>query len=222
MRTAADENYLKEIYTLELDHNHVTTSMLAERFGCSSATVTGMLKKLANLQWVMYEPYQGVTLTGVGREIAMEVIRHHRLIETYLSQALDIPWDRVHDEADRLEHVLSEYLEERIDELLGHPSFDPHGSPIPTHDGIIQDSGRLRLVDLAEGALAEILEVNDHDPNLLALLDKRNLRPKTRLQVIEVEPIDRLIKIRAAGVEHVLGKTTASQIIVRLLAEQDF
>ncbi len=222
MRTAADENYLKEIYTLELDHNHVTTSMLADRLGCSPATVTGMLKKLANLQWVVYEPYQGVTLTEVGREIAMEVIRHHRLIETYLSQALNIPWDRVHDEADKLEHVLSEYLEERIDELLGHPSFDPHGSPIPTHDGIIQDSGRLRLVDLPEGARAEILEVNDHDPNLLALLDKRNLRPNTRLQVIEVEPIDRLIKIRSAGVEHVLGKTTASQIIVRLLAEENF
>jgi DtxR family Mn-dependent transcriptional regulator len=221
MRTEADENYLKEIYALELDYERATTSMLADRLGCSPATVTGMLKKLANLHWVVYEPYQGVTLTEVGREIALEVIRHHRLIETYLAQALHIPWDRVHDEADRLEHALSEYLEERIDELLGHPSFDPHGSSIPTHDGIIRDSGRMRLVDLPVGAVAEIQEVDDHDAHLLALLDKHHLRPSSRLQVIEIEPIDGLVKIQASGEQHVLGKISASQIIVRTLPEAE-
>jgi DtxR family Mn-dependent transcriptional regulator len=219
MRTEADENYLKEIYALELDHERATTSMLAERLRCSPATVTGMLKKLAHLHWVVYEPYQGVTLTDVGREIALEVIRHHRLIETYLAQALNIPWDRVHEEADRLEHVLSEYLEERIDELLGHPTFDPHGSSIPTHEGIIKNTGRIRLVDLPEGALAEILEVDDHDSSLLALLDKYHLHPNARIQVIEVEPVDGLIKIRAFGEQHVLGKHSASQIIVHKLPE---
>ncbi len=96
-----------------------------------------MLKKLANLEWVVYEPYRGVTLTETGRAIALEVIRHHRLLETYLHQALNIPWERVHEEADRLEHALSEYLEERIDELLGHPTLDPHGSPIPSLNGQI-------------------------------------------------------------------------------------
>ncbi len=221
MRTEADENYLKEIYTLELDHERVSTSMLADRFGCSPATVTGMLKKLANLRWVVYEPYQGVTLTEVGREIALEVIRHHRLIETYLAQALNIPWDRVHEEADRLEHVLSEYLEERIDELLGHPTFDPHGSSIPTHDGVIKDSGRIRLVDLPEGARAEILEVDDHDSSLLALLDKYHLHPHTRIEVIEVEPVDGLIKIKAFGEQYTLGKHSASQIIVHRPADED-
>src|SRR5512146_806134 len=148
MRTEADENYLKEIYTLQLDHAPVSTSALADRLGYSSATVTGMLKKLASLHWVIYEPYQGVTLTETGRAIALEVIRHHRLIETYLAQALNIPWDRVHAEADRLEHALSEYLEERIDDLLGHPSFDPHGSPIPTPEGSIQPLDRRPLSTL--------------------------------------------------------------------------
>jgi DtxR family Mn-dependent transcriptional regulator len=219
MRTIAEENYLKEIYTLELDHDHVTTSMLAERLGYSPATITGMLKKLATLQWVVYEPYQGVTLTETGQAIALEVIRHHRLIETYLAQALNIPWDRVHDEAEKLEHVLSEYLEERIDELLGHPSVDPHGSPIPSHNGEIQDSGRVRLSDLSSGDYAEIVEVDDHDPKLLARLDALHLHPKTRLQVIEVEPIDRLIKIRVSREIHTLGQNTTGQILVRRLLD---
>jgi DtxR family Mn-dependent transcriptional regulator len=127
MKTEADENYLKEIYTLGLDHANITNSLLADRLGYSPSTITGQLKKLANLQWVVYEPYQGVTLTETGRAIALEVIRHHRLIETYLAQALNIPRDRVNEEAEKLEHALSEYLEERIDELLGHPSTDPHG-----------------------------------------------------------------------------------------------
>jgi DtxR family Mn-dependent transcriptional regulator len=220
MRTETEENYLKEIYSLELDNDQVTTSMLADRLGCSPASVTGMIKKFANLQWVVYEPYQGVKLTNVGREIALEVIRHHRLIETYLAQALNLPWDRVHDEAEKLEHVLSEYLEERIDELLGHPSFDPHGSPIPTRDGLVTDVGRLRLTDLTKGSIAEILEINDRDPQLLVHLGKRNLRPGTTLKVVEVEPIDDLITVRSSGEEYVLGRKVASQIIVRKLAEK--
>jgi DtxR family transcriptional regulator, Mn-dependent transcriptional regulator len=220
MRTEADENYLKEIYTLGLDHTHITTSMLADRLGYSPATITGQLKKLAALQWVVYEPYQGVTLTSLGREIALEVIRHHRLIETYLSQALNLPWDRVHAEAERLEHALSENLEERIDEYLGHPSFDPHGSPIPTRQGQVFELGRLRLANLPEGATAEILEINDRDPQLLAFLDKRSLRPNTQLKVIEVEPIDGLVTIRTSEGEYVLGRITAGQIIVRKLDDE--
>ena len=217
MKTEADENYLKEIYNLELDHGQVTTSMLADRFGYSPATVTGMLKKLAGLKWVVYEPYQGVTLTDTGRAIALEVVRHHRLLETYLSQALNIPWDRVHEEAEKLEHVLSEYLEARIDELLGHPSVDPHGSPIPAPDGSIPETDRLRLAALPAGTSAEIVEVYDRDPKLLARLDALKLHPKTRLRVVDVEPLDGLITIQVLGETHVLGPATASQITVRLL-----
>jgi DtxR family transcriptional regulator, Mn-dependent transcriptional regulator len=218
MRTEADENYLKEIYILELDHGPVTTSRLAEQLGFSAPTITGMLKKLAKFQWVIYEPYQGVTLTHAGRAIALEVIRHHRLIETYLAQALNIPSDKVHEEAEKLEHVLSEYLEDRMDELLGHPSFDPHGSPIPSHDLSIQDSARPCLADLHIGAIAEIVEINDDDPQLLAYLAELDLHPRTHLQVIDKKSYDGLVTIRAAGKTHILGQASATQITVRLLS----
>ncbi|HVN55890.1 MAG TPA: metal-dependent transcriptional regulator [Anaerolineaceae bacterium] len=220
MRTETDENYLKEIYTLGLDHPLISTSLLASRLGYSPASITGQLKKLANLHWVVYEPYQGVTLTETGRAIALEVIRHHRLIETYLVRALDIPWDRVHEEAEKLEHALSEYLEERIDEMLGHPSVDPHGSPIPSRDGIVFDSNRLRLADLPKGAVADILEVNDRDPNFLGHLDKINLRPGTQFEVLDVEPFDGLITIRVSNQVHTLGQTSASQIFVKKREEK--
>ena len=217
MRTEAEENYLKEIYTMGLDHEHVTTSMLADRLGYSPATITGQLKKLAGLQWVMYEPYQGVTLTNAGRAIALEVIRHHRLIEAYLTQALNIPWDKVHAEAEILEHALSEYLEERIDNLLGHPTTDPHGSPIPSINGQILNPVRLRLADLSVGDRAEIVEVNDHNPELLTHLDQLKLYPLVQITVIAVEPIDGLITILASGQTHILGQTSARQIIVKRL-----
>jgi DtxR family Mn-dependent transcriptional regulator len=217
MRTEAEENYLKEIYTLELDYEHVTNSLLADAFGYSPATITGMLKKLANLDWVVYEPYRGVSLTETGRAIALEVIRHHRLLETYLTQELNIPWDRVHEEADRLEHVLSEDLEERIDELLGHPMLDPHGSPIPSLNGQILNPVRLHLSDLSVGDHAEIIEVNDHNPDLMTHLDQLKLYPFVQITVMAIEPIDGLITIQASGLIHILGQTSARQIIVKKL-----
>jgi DtxR family transcriptional regulator, Mn-dependent transcriptional regulator len=215
MRTETDENYLKEIYTLSLDNPQITTSLLAHRLGYSPATITGQLKKLANLQWVVYEPYQGVTLTDTGRAIALEVIRHHRLIETYLAQALNIPWDRVHEEAEKLEHALSEYLEERIDELLGHPSVDPHGAPIPTYDGMISNSNRLKLANLPKGAIAEVVEVNDRDPGFLIHLSRINLLPGTQFEVLDVETFDGLITLRISNQVQILGQTSANRILVK-------
>ncbi len=219
MTTRADENYLKETYALQLDHGHVTTSMLADRIGASAATVTGMLKKLAARHWVIYEPYKGVTLTESGRAIALEVIRHHRLLETYLVTALDIPWDRAHEEAERLEHVISEYLEDRIDEILGHPHVDPHGSPIPGADGTIRESERLRLADVEAGATVEIVEVGDRQPGLLRHLDELCLRPGARIEVLGVEPIDGLIRLQTGDSERVLGSTSARHIIVRVIGK---
>ena len=153
MQSAAVENYLKATYSLQLEHGQVTTSMLADRIGHAAPTVTGMLKKLASRKLVSYEPYQGVTLTKSGRAAALEVIRHHRLLETYLTRALGIPWDRVHDEAEKLEHVLSEYLEGHIDEYLGHPASDPHGSPIPSPDLFDQRAREIAIVRSACGIL---------------------------------------------------------------------
>jgi DtxR family Mn-dependent transcriptional regulator len=213
--TATDEDYLKAIYAIELDHDRAATSMLAERLGFSPATVTGQLKKLHEQGWIVYSPYRGASLTDTGRAIALEVLRHHRLIEAFLSHALKIPWDRVHDEAERLEHALSEYLEDRIDEYLGHPSVDPHGAPIPTRAGLVADSGRLRLGDLAVGEKAEIVEVSDRDSGLLAHLESIGLRPGTELSVLSVEPFDGLITIRTAEGSRTIGSTSAGQIIVR-------
>jgi DtxR family transcriptional regulator, Mn-dependent transcriptional regulator len=215
MITEADQNYLKEIYTLELDHQQVSTSMLAERFGFSPATVTGMLKKLSGRGWVAYEPYQGVTLTDNGRKIALEVVRHHRLLETYLARALDIPWDRLHEEAEKLEHVLSDYLESRIDEKLGHPTADPHGSPIPSLDGSIQSEDRLRLAGLAAGDQAEVVEVYDRDPELLARLKELGLVPGSSVTVEAIEPLDGLLTLKVGETRVVVGQTTASHVYVR-------
>jgi len=217
MRSIAEEDYLKETYALQLEHDTVTTSMLAERLGHSAPTVTSMFKKLASRKLVSYEPYQGVTLTKSGRTAALEVIRHHRLLETYLTRALGVPWERVHEEAEKLEHGLSEYLEGLIDEYLGHPANDPHGSPIPALDGSIKEPDRLRLSDLPAGSSAQVVEVGDHEPALLARLGEMHLGLETKLQVLEIEPVDGLVTVRVAGQKHILGQTAASQIIVRKL-----
>jgi len=216
MITETDENYLKETYNLQREHDRVTTSMLAERFGSSPATVTGMLKKLAEREWVSYEPYKGVTLTDAGRQIALEVIRHHRLIETFLNKTLGIPWDRVHEEAERLEHVLSEYLEDRIDEILGHPLIDPHGSPIPARGGDLNEEKQIRLVDVPEGSSVQIVEVSDRDADVLAHLDRLGIQLGTRLSVISVEPIDGLITIELNHRRFVIGRTSARHIFVKI------
>lgn len=211
----AEENYLKETYALQLDHKQVTTSMLADRIGHTAPTVTGMLKKLASRKWVVYEPYQGVKLTRSGRAAALGVIRRHRLLETFLSRTLGVPWDKVHDEAERLEHAISEYLEGRIDDFLGHPSNDPHGSPIPGPDGSIHEPTRLRLSDLLVGSSARIVEVDDREPGLLAHLSELCLGLETEVEIIAIEPVDRLMTIRVGGQDRILGRTAASQIIVR-------
>ncbi len=213
--TEADQNYLKEIYLLEQDQPLVSTSMLASRFSVSPATVTGMLKKLAGRGWVAYRPYKGVRLSDAGRAIALDVVRHHRLIETYLARGLDIPWDRLHDEAEKLEHVLSDYLEERIDASLGHPTSDPHGSPIPGPDGSVPEAARLRLADLEPGAEAEISEVDDRNPDVLSRIDSMGLYPGTRVKVLGTDPVDALITLSVAGQSFVLGPTTANHIYVK-------
>lgn len=217
MRTEADENYLKEIYALEQDHGQVTTSMLAERFGYSPATITGMLKKLALHGWVDYEPYQGVSLTESGRMIALGVIRRHRLLETYLVQVLKVPWERVHAEAERMEHTLSEYMEERIDEALGRPQFDPHGAPIPSVNGQVKNIERLRLSDLAAGEHAEIVEVPDRSPELLTYLNQLGLIPGIEITVVSIETIDGLVTLQTPSGTCTLGQTSANQVFIKKL-----
>src|SRR5689334_9124533 len=188
--TSAVEDYAKAIYALETRcHGAVSTNAIAERLNVSAGSASGMLKKLGELGLVDDVPYRGVSLTADGRKVALEVIRHHRLLERYLAEELGVPWDRVHDEAEVLEHVLSEELEQLIAEKLGNPTTDPHGDPIPTADLELPDprSG-VALEDLEPGARGRFTRVSDADPEMLRWLAQRCVRPGDELEVLDKQP----------------------------------
>lgn len=214
MHTQAVEDYLKTIYDLARMEGRVTTSALAERLGVAPASVTGMVKKLAAMNLLTHEPYRGVQLTEAGRKIALEVIRHHRLIERYLHEALGVPWDQVHDEAERMEHVISEELEARMDEALGFPTTDPHGAPIPTPDLTIEEPDHPPLASLEAGQAAVVAEVSDHDPALLRYVGELGLYPETPLEVLAVAPFDGPLTVRVEGAERTVGRQAARYILV--------
>lgn len=178
------EDYVKAIYRLGEANARVTTQSLAEKVGVAPASVTSMLKRLAELKLVEYEPYKGVELTESGRKVAMEMIRHHRLLELYLTQALGFSWDEVHVEADRLEHFISEKLEARIDEALGFPSHDPHGSPIPTIEGEVLPLSHARLSNQREHTPFEVVSVIDGDQGVLCQLAEVGLLPGVTVEVL--------------------------------------
>ena len=224
MNSQAVEDYLKAIYKLQSSQPKVVTSALAEHLGVNPASATGMIKKLAESNLVSYERYQGVKLTPPGEKIALEVIRHHRLVELYLAEALSVPWDQVHDEAEKWEHVLSEDLEDRIDEILGYPTTDPHGAPIPSRDGDIEIRDTEFLSKLAEGDSAVIVEVSDHNTDLLRYLGKLQLYPQTIIRIISIAPFDQLITVRVglsddATNDFVIGQKVASSILVSKVKE---
>ena len=198
----AVEDYLKVIYEIrqEAGAKLVGTAALAEKLGVTRASVTGMLKKLAasTEHLIVYTRYRGVRLTPKAEKAALEVIRHHRLLETYLTAALGYSWDQVHTEADHLEHVISEDFEERIAAFLGHPQSDPHGAPIPQRDGSLPARREIRLTDLAVGQEGAISRVSDRDPELLRYLDRLGLRPPQRLRVLERGPFDGPLHIQSS------------------------
>src|SRR2546425_3585686 len=184
----AVEDCLKAIFLIVQEEKGAGTSALAERLGISPGAVTKMIKKLASLRLVDHSPYRGVTLTPAGEKIALEVIRHHRLLELYLQEALGYTWDQVHSEAERLEHVLSEEMEERIDALLGRPVLDPHGDPIPSRDGALVRPADIRLSDLPDGRAATVARVRDSDPELLRYVGQLGLYPGAAVCVRSREP----------------------------------
>lgn len=216
MHTQAVEDYLKAIYEVGRGEP-ASTSALAERLGVSPASVSGMLKKLVGLHLVAHEPYRGVLLTEAGRRIALEVIRHHRLIELYLHEALGVPWDRVHDEAERMEHVLSEDLEARIDAALGHPTTDPHGAPIPSADLTLDPHEHVPLAELVAGQAAVVAEVEDRDPALLRYAGELGLYPQTPLEVTAVAPFEGPLTVRVEGEERTIGRRAAESIYVTVV-----
>lgn len=218
--SATVEDYLKAIYEHQAASGNaaVGTAALADRLRVSRASVTGMLKKLAASPrpLIAYTRYRGVRLTPVGEKAALEVVRHHRLLETYLITALGYSWDEVHHEAEGLEHVISEDFEDRIAEFLGHPDFDPHGAPIPQRDGSLPTRTEVRLSDLPVGRSASVSRVPDRDPELLRYLDRLGLRPQQQLLVVARDPFDGPVHIRPGAAESVvvLGRRVADDVFV--------
>jgi DtxR family Mn-dependent transcriptional regulator len=168
------------------------------------------------MELVRHVPYRGVVLTALGRRVALEVIRHHRLLELYLAKAFDMPWDQVHAEADALEHVLSEELEERIAAKLGDPKVDPHGDPIPTRDGLIEESETTSLAELDAGDVGVFVRVSDSDPEMLRYLSERAIRPGQTVAVREKQPFGGPLVVRIAKRDHVLGGRLAQAMRIRL------
>lgn len=184
MHSQTKEDYLKHIFDLYRREGKVTTSALSARLSVAPASVTGMIKKLAEEGLITYEPYQGVELTVEGRKIALKVIRNHRLVELYLVKALGMPWDIVHAEAEKWEHILSARLEARMDALLGFPTLDPHGAPIPTVTGEIAAPYQHYLSDVPVANQALIAEVPDESPAILRLLTQNRLKPNTQVIIL--------------------------------------
>ncbi|HYL42630.1 MAG TPA: metal-dependent transcriptional regulator [Ktedonobacteraceae bacterium] len=216
---------LKVIFTMQDRGQKVTTSAVSEQLGVSDATVTMLFKDFAEAGWVEHVPYRGVRLTSIGERKAMEVIRHHRLLELYLARELGYSWDKVHAEADKLEHVISEEFEDKVDALLGYPTVDPHGDPIPSKDGIIAVRKGCTLTQLKDGQAALILRINDQNPEKLCYLGQLGLYPETSLQMLGRAPFGGPIRIlvgeKPHQVEHMLGVELAEQIIVTSAEAQE-
>ena len=210
--SAAIQDYLKEIYKLQSEGTRPTTTAIARRMGVAPSSATSMLKKLAALGLAEHSPYRGVELSEAGSQIALEVIRHHRLLEVYLAETLKLSIDAVHEEADRLEHVLSEELEARIDEQLGYPTHDPHGDPIPDA-GLRMQKRRLRSLDaLQPGEEATVERVPDDDADLLRYLARLRLVPGGRVTMRRAEPFDGPMTVLVDGDEHAISRELAMQI----------
>jgi DtxR family Mn-dependent transcriptional regulator len=216
VNTEAVEDYAKAIHALS-SHGAgpVGTSALAERLGVSPGTVTSMLKRMAEMGLVEHEPYHGATLTPAGEKVALEVIRHHRLIEAYLAEALGMPWDRVHDEAEVLEHYISEELEERMADALGDPAVDPHGDPIPDRRLSLRADDGASLADFEPGRRGVLQRVSDSDPEMLRYLDERGIRPGVKLVVREREPFGGPTVVEVEGGDrHSIAEAVARRMLV--------
>jgi DtxR family transcriptional regulator, Mn-dependent transcriptional regulator len=215
----AIEDYAKAIYALgRRGDGTVSTNALADRLGVTPASVSAMVKKLADRGLAEHVPYRGVALTADGRRVALEVLRHHRLLELYLAEHLGVPWDRVHEEAEALEHVLSEYLEERIAAKLGHPTHDPHGEPIPDVSLNIDEGETRALSALEPGACGCFTRVSDSDPEMLRYLDRRGVRLGDELEVVDRQPFDGPLTVRVGDRLHTLGGRLADAMRVELRA----
>jgi DtxR family transcriptional regulator, Mn-dependent transcriptional regulator len=207
------QDYLKAIWKLEHE-DRSTTSALATELAVAPASVTAMVKKLAGMGLVQHERYRGVRLTHAGEQVALEVVRHHRLLELYLMEELGLGWDAVHAEAERLEHYLSEEVESRMDAALGYPTRDPHGDPIPTADLVLAAEDSRCLSEVADGTAAVVRRVPDGDPQLLRYLASLGIVPDQAITLVEHAPFDGPVTVEVQGARHAIGLALAEQIHV--------
>ncbi len=213
--SSAIQDYAKAIFALQEElGGPVHTTALAGRLGVTVASASGMVRRLHEQRLVAHEPYKGIELTAEGRRVALEVLRHHRLLETYLAESLGVPWDRVHDEAEVLEHALSDDLEALIDDKLGHPTHDPHGDPIPSADLVLEQRHCECLAALEAGATGVLARVSDAEPEMLRYLAERGIAPGARFEVLERQPFDGPSFVRFGDEVHVLGGALARAMSV--------
>jgi len=212
------EDYLKAIYDLERGAQAATTNEIAERLAISPASVSGMMRRLADQGLITHEPYRGVRLTEDGRRAALRTLRRHRILECYLTEVLGYPWDRVHDEAEQLEHAASEELIERMASALGDPAHDPHGAPIPSREGEVDEPTLRTLADAAVGEQVRVRQVMDKDAERLRYLAELGIRPGALVRILERAPFDGPITLgvgrTGAGVTRVIGPALAEQVFV--------
>jgi len=214
MITSTVEDYLATIYRVASENQKSTTTIIADKMKVSRATVSSMFKKLAESDLITHVLYKGVSLTATGEKIALEIIRHHRLIELYLQDAMGVPWEKVHEEADKLEHILSEEIEDRIDKLLNNPTIDPHGAPIPTKDGYVSHENFRRLSQAKKGENLVVKRVHEEDSKKLVYLAGKGLYPNTTFKVTNVEPFNGPITIEIDKTEIIVGNKIADLVFV--------
>lgn len=212
--TAPVEDYLKAIYAFERDGHSAATNDIAQRLSIAPASVSGMVQRLAEQGLVAYERYRGVRLTAAGRRAALRTLRRHRVIEAYLVQALGYGWDSVHDEAERLEHSASDTLIDRMASAIGEPDTDPHGAPIPTREGTIDETPHQTLADAPVGTRARVVRVGDEDPGMLRYLDSLGLRPGAEVILMNRAPFDGPLTIEVGSATRQVGATLASRVMV--------
>jgi DtxR family Mn-dependent transcriptional regulator len=212
--TAPVEDYLKVIFELESAAGVAGTNEIAAELGFAPASVSGMVRRLAEQGLITHERYRGVRLTKAGRKAALRTIRRHRVIEAYLTRALGYPWDRVHDEAERLEHAASDELIDRMAAAIGEPTTDPHGAPIPTREGTLDDPPVRPLAEIEVGERVSIQRVGDRDPGQLRYLAELGITPGRQVEVVSRAPFDGPIELRVGRVTRAIGPALARQILV--------
>ncbi len=211
--TAPVEDYLKAIYAIGKGTGAAATNDIAQRLALAPASVSGMVRRLADQGLLAYERYHGVKLTESGRRAALRTLRRHRVIEAYLAQALGYPWDRVHEEAERLEHAASDELVDRMAATIGEPEVDPHGAPIPTRDGAVDETEYTSLADLAVGVPGVVMRVTDEDPGMLRHLGELSVVPGKRVTVKARAPYGGPITLAVGRQEHSIGPALAAHVL---------